>query len=247
VNSREIREECEPSQQAIVELDRAARREVVRTVEGPRERLEKLGARALSDAELVALLLRTGGNGFDSTELARGLLQSAGGLVRLAREEMEVLCEARGMGPAKSATWVAACEIGRRLATRRLEVGARILGPSDVYRHFFEELRGCESERFHALLLDGRHRVTGDVLVSQGTLTASLVHPREVFRAAVRRSAAALVLVHNHPSGDPAPSAEDRQVTDRLVRAGELLGIRVLDHVVVAEGGYHSFTESGSL
>jgi DNA repair protein RadC len=142
---------------------------------------------------------------------------------------------------------VAACEIGRRLSTRRLDVGARIHGPADVHAHFFEWLRSCEREQFHAILLDGRHRVMGDVLVSQGTLTASLVHPREVFRSAIRRSAAALVLVHNHPSGDPTPSAEDRRVTERLVQAGELLGIRVIDHVVVAERGYRSFSEDGAL
>ena len=164
-----------------------------------------------------------------------------------AREEAETLMGLAGLGPAKSASLVAACEIGRRLATRRLEVGARIHGPADVHRHFFERLRDCESEHFHALLLDGRHRVMGEVLVSQGTLTASLVHPRAVFRAAIRRCAAALVLVHNHPSGDPEPSDEDRQVTERLVRAGEVLGIRVLDHVVVAERGYHSFREAGAL
>jgi DNA repair protein RadC len=165
----------------------------------------------------------------------------------LAREEVQTLHGVAGLGPAKSASLIAACEIGRRMATRRLEVGARIHGPADVHGHFFERLRDCNSERFHALLLDGRHRVMGEVLVSQGTLTASLVHPREVFRAAIRRAAAALVLVHNHPSGDPAPSAEDRQVTDRLVKAGELLGIRILDHVVVAERGYYSFSEQGGL
>jgi len=132
----------------------------------------------------------------------------------------------------------------RRVAGRRLEAGARIQGPADIHGHFFERLRGCRTERFLALLLDGRHRVMREVLVSQGTLTASLVHPREVFREAIREAAAALVLVHNHPSGDPTPSGEDRTVTERLRSAGELLGIRVLDHVVVAEHGYHSFSEA---
>jgi DNA repair protein RadC len=151
------------------------------------------------------------------------------------------------MGPAKTASLVAALEIGRRLATRRLRVGDRINGPADVYRHFFERLRDRPHECFIALLLDGRHRVRGEALVSQGTLTSSLVHPREVFHRAVRESAAALVLVHNHPSGDPDPSGEDREVTRRLARAGEILGIRVLDHVIVAERGYHSFGEAGDL
>lgn len=215
--------------------------------DGPRERLLRLGAPALSDAELIALLLRTGGVGPAASDVARRLLDCSGGLARLAQQDAHSLSGVPGIGPARSASLVAACELGRRLSARRLEVGARIQGPADVHAHFFESLRSCEAERFHALLLDGRHRVMGDVLVSQGTLTASLVHPREVFRAAIRRSAAALVLVHNHPSGDPAPSPEDRRVTERLVAAGELLGIRVVDHVVVAERGYHSFSESGAL
>ena len=128
------------------------------------------------------------------------------------------------MGPAKSASVCASLELGRRLAARRLHPGAAIRGPADVFAHFHPSLRLVPHERFIALLLDGRHRVLREEVVSQGTLTASLVHPREVFRPALRESAAALILVHNHPSGDPTPSAEDREVTLRLVRAGELLG-----------------------
>jgi DNA repair protein RadC len=149
------------------------------------------------------------------------------------------------MGPAKTATLLAALELGRRLAAGRLRPGQPIRSPSEVHRHFFPRLRDFMHERFLAVLLDGRHRVIREVVVSQGTLTASLVHPREVFRPALREAAAALVLVHNHPSGDPAPSPEDREVTERLARAGELLGIRVLDHVVCAERGYYSFSEAG--
>jgi DNA repair protein RadC len=151
------------------------------------------------------------------------------------------------MGPTKTASLLAALEISRRLAVHRLEPGDAIHGPEDVHRHFYPWLRDTLHECFMVVLLDGRHRVIRDSLVSQGTLTASLVHPREVFRPAVREAAAALILVHNHPSGDPAPSLEDRKVTGRLVSAGELLGVRVLDHVVVAEQGYHSFSESGEL
>lgn len=213
----------------------------------PRERLERLGPRALSDSELVSLLLRSGGRGRGADEVARRVLGEIGGLAAAATEEVASLQGLVGLGPAGSASLVAAFEIGRRLATRRLEPGTRIQGPADVHRHFFERLRDCPHEQFLALLVDGRHRVMSEVLVSQGTLTASLVHPREVFRAAIRRSAAALVLVHNHPSGDPAPSGEDRQVTERLHEAGEVIGIRVLDHVIVAEHGFHSFREGGDL
>jgi DNA repair protein RadC len=135
---------------------------------------------------------------------------------------------AAGVGRQERAL-AAAVEIGRRLAARRLRAGSRSERPADVYRHFHPSLRHVPHERFLVVLLDGRHRVLRQELVSQGTLTASLVHPREVFRPALREAAAALILVHNHPSGDPTPSREDREVTARLRRAGEILGVPVLD------------------
>ena len=213
----------------------------------PRERLEALGSEALSDAELVALLLRTGSPGASALSLSAELLVRHGGLQGLARAADRDLRAATGVGPAKSGALAAAVEIGRRLAARRLRAGLAIRGPADVYRHFHPTLRHVAHERFLVVLLDGRHRVLRQELVSQGTLTASLVHPREVFRPALREAAAALILVHNHPSGDPTPSREDREVTARLRRAGEILGIPVLDHVVVAERGYCSLREDGGL
>jgi DNA repair protein RadC len=137
--------------------------------------------------------------------------------------------------------------MGRRIAAHRLRAGDAVRGPADVFRHFHARLRGIRHERFLVLLLDGRHRLLREVVVSQGTLTASLVHPREVFRPALREAAAAVVLVHNHPSGDPTPSSEDREITTRLADAGELVGIPVLDHVVVAERGWASLCELGAL
>lgn len=217
-----------------------------RATEGPRERLRALGPASLSDAELLALLLRTGGAGRTGLDLARLLLARAGGLVALARAAPAEL-RAPGVGPAKAASLEAAFELGRRIASRRLAPGDAITGPADVHRHLHPRLRGAPQEEFLALLLDGRHRLLREVPISRGTLTASLVHPREVFRPALREGAAALVLVHNHPSGDPTPSAEDRQVTARLARAGELLGVRVVDHVVVAERGFASLRELGAL
>ena len=213
----------------------------------PRERLYALGPAALSDAELLALLLRTGDHRADALALAVSLLERHGGLHGLARAGGRELKAAPGMGPAKSASVCASLELGRRLAARRLHPGAAIRGPADVFAHFHPSLRLVPHERFIALLLDGRHRVLREEVVSQGTLTASLVHPREVFRPALRESAAALILVHNHPSGDPTPSAEDREVTLRLVRAGDLLGVRVIDHVVVAERGFCSLKEEGAM
>ena len=212
----------------------------------PRERLDALGPEALSDAELIALLLRTGGRHADALSVASDLLERHGGLQGLARAGGRALGASPGIGPAKTATVCASLEIGRRLARRRLRAGAPIRGPEDVYRHFHAGLRFVPHERFLVVLLDGRYRVLRQEVVSQGTLTASLVHPREVFRPALREAAAALILVHNHPSGDPTPSPEDREITARLVKAGEILGVRVLDHVVVAERGYCSLREEGA-
>lgn len=214
--------------------------------DGPRERLVALGAESLSDAELLALLLRTGDGRRDALALAGALLRRHGGLAGLAATGAAELACAEGVGPVKSAALVAALELGRRFAARRLRSGDPVRGPADVFRHFHPRLRDARSERFLLVLLDGRHRMLREVVISQGTLTASLVHPREVFRPALREAAAAVVLVHNHPSGDPTPSREDREITLRLAEAGELLGIPVLDHVVVAERGYASLREAGA-
>jgi DNA repair protein RadC len=213
----------------------------------PRERLAALGPEALSDAELLALLLRTGDRRADALSVASALLRRHGGLEGLARAGSREIGTLHGVGPAKSATVCASLEIGRRLASRRLRAGSAIRGPEDVFRHLHPRLRFVAQERFLVLLLDGRHRLLHQEVVSQGTLTASLVHPREVFRPALREAAAAMILVHNHPSGDPMPSPEDRAVTARLAQAGEILGVRVLDHVIVAERGYCSLREEGLL
>jgi DNA repair protein RadC len=213
--------------------------------DAPRERLAGLGAEALSDAELVALLLRTGAAHHPAREVAQGLLRRHG-LRGLGRAALAELRRHPGVGDAKAATILAAFELGRRVASLRLRPGDLIRSPADVHRHFHPLLRDAPHERFLVVLLDGRHRVIRPVLTSQGTLTASLVHPREVFAPALREPAAAVVLVHNHPSGDPTPSREDREITARLVAAGDLLGIPVLDHVVVAEQGYVSLREDGS-
>ena len=215
--------------------------------EGPRERLKTRGVDALSSVELIALLLRTGARGRDSLDVARALLASGGGLDRLESALASELSREKGVGAAKAASLVAAFELGRRCAGSRLPEGAALRSPEEVFRHFGARLRRVAQERFVVVLLNGRHRVLGEEMVSQGTLTASLVHPREVFRPALRASAAAVILVHNHPSGDPTPSNEDRAVTERLAQAGEILGVRVLDHLVVAERGYVSLREEGAL
>ena len=211
--------------------------------ERSRERLDRLGPTALSDADLIALVLRSGDARRDVVATARLVLDRFGSPRGLADESCASLIDVPGLGPAKAASLVGAIELGRRSAAQPMVRGKRIQSPLDVQRHFQPRLREWRRESFHVLLLDGRHRLIALETVSLGTLTASLVHPREVFREAIRRAAAAMILVHNHPSGDPSPSQEDRDVTRRLESAGDLLGIRVLDHVIVAEGGYFSFRE----
>lgn len=213
--------------------------------EGPRERICEQGAEVLSDEELVALLLGSGGPGRSAATLSRELLTRHQGLAGLARCTPGELLATPGVGPAKGACLAAALELGRRVASRRLRPGDAIRGPDDVFRHLHPRLRDARCERFLVLVLDGRHRLVREFQVSQGTLTASLVHPREVFRPALAEAAAALVLAHNHPSGDPTPSPEDRQITERLVEAGRLLGVPIVDHVVVAERGFTSLREEG--
>lgn len=211
----------------------------------PRERLGRVGPAALADAQLIALILRTGSGSRDAEELAHAMLDAFEGMGGLSRAGRGDLAAHPGIGPVKAASLVAAFELAHRVSARRLEQSEPIRSPADVQRHFQARLRSEGRESFHVLLLDGRHRLICEERVSIGTLTASLVHPREVFREAIARAAAALLLVHNHPSGDPAPSREDRVVTKRLRAAGGLIGIEVLDHVIVADAGHYSFREAG--
>jgi len=215
--------------------------------ERPRERLFEHGAERLGDSELVALLLRTGNPGGAETALdqARRLLGASGGLAALARMPIAELCTIRGLGPAKAATVAAAFEIGRRLASARVPNGGIFRTSTDVYAHFRGRLSTLRKEVFCVLLLDAKHRKLREAQISEGSLTASIVHPREVFLPAVRESAAAMILVHNHPSGDPAPSPEDVEITRRLREVGELIGVRVLDHVIVGADTHFSFVDAG--
>ena len=213
----------------------------------PRERLERLGVTALGDAELIALVIRTGIKGRNCLVLANQVLNHFGGLSAMLRCSPVELAQACGIGPAKAASLQAAFEIGRRHASRRLSPGSPLSDASEVYAQFFMRLRDLPQEQFLVVILDARQRWVRSVEVSRGTLTSSLVHPREVFRQAIRDAAASILLVHNHPSGDPTPSEADRQITERLVVAGDLLGVPVLDHVIIAEQGFFSFAEEGVL
>ena len=181
----------------------------------------------------------------DSYDLARGLLSRFGDLRSVLGAGGAELAGIRGVGSARAAALVATGEIVRRAASKRLDPGVQVTSSSDVQEHFGPLLADEMREVFYALLLDTKNRLVRKVRISEGSLGASLVHPREAFRPAIREAAASVLFLHNHPSGDPTPSTEDRRVTDRLKRAGELLGIPVLDHVVVGRDRYYSFADSG--
>ena len=214
----------------------------------PRERLVDLGAQVLSSAELLAILLGSGGSGRTALQLGQSVLAGAGGsLRRLAMQPVAALTAVAGVGTARAATVHAALELGRRMACETRDDGAPVRSPRDVVELFAARLQDLPVEEFHVAVLDSQHRLERDIMITRGILNSSLVHPREVFREAIAERAAAIILVHNHPSGDPTPSADDRVVTEQLVAAGRLLDIPVHDHIIIGRGRYTSFAEAGLL
>lgn len=209
----------------------------------PRERLWRVGADALGDAELVALVLGAGIRGGGALAVADDVMAAAGGDVHgLAALGGDALTRIAGVGGSRAARLLAALELGRRTLAPRAD-RPQMLGPRDAARYLAPRYAAFPEERFGVMLLDARHRVLRTVIVSTGTLDASLVHPRDVFRVAVQASAAAVVAFHNHPSGDPTPSREDRDITARLERAGEIMGIDLVDHIILGHGRYFSFRD----
>lgn len=202
----------------------------------------------MTPAELLAILLETGGGGLAVQELATALLGDAGGSLRsLAARPRAELLRTAGIGPAKAARLAAAFELAARLASEARPVLPRIREPEDVVRLLAPRLRDLEVEEFHLVALDSQSQVRRQVLVTRGLLNSSLVHPREVFRAAIAEAAAGIIVVHNHPSGDPSPSPEDRAVTRQLAEAGRLLDVPLYDHVIVAGDRFLSFAAAGLL
>jgi DNA repair protein RadC len=201
--------------------------------ERPRERLAEKGAEALTHAELIAILLRTGLRGRSAIEIAQELLQRFGSLNGLERASLEDLQKVQGIKHAKAIALKAAFTLARRMA-QELHGDAPLLdNPASIADYLREEVRGYEVEHFHAVLLNTRRKLIRVEMISQGLVDTILVHPREVFKRAIAANASALVLVHNHPSGDPSPSEADIRVTRDLIRAGQLLKIEVLDHVIL--------------
>lgn len=218
------------------------------TADRPRERLRALGPSALTTSELLGLLLGASVAGRSATEVAAEVITRAGGsLRRLGQMPLAALTDQPGLGEVRALAIQAALELGRRLSAEGADEGEPMRGPRDVWRFYAPRLEGLTVEEFHVAVLDAQHRLERDVLVSRGILNSSLVHPREVFREAIAERAASLVLVHNHPSGDPTPSPDDRAITSQLVAAGRLLDIPIQDHVVIGRGRFVSFAEAGLL
>jgi DNA repair protein RadC len=214
-------------------------------LERPRERLAQLGPQRLSVPELLAIVIGSGSGGLSALDVANELLARAGGSLRtIAAEPVEGLRAMRGIGPARAVAVHAAIELGRRVTEEEWDPNAPLRSARAVHRMVSGRLRDLPVEEFHVLALDTQCRLKRDILVTRGTLNSSLVHPREVFREAIVACAAAIILVHNHPSGDPTPSPEDIEVTRELIASGELLGVPIRDHVVIGRESYVSFVES---
>jgi DNA repair protein RadC len=212
----------------------------------PRERLEAAGAGALTNPELLAILLRVGIKGENAVRLAERLLAQWGGLPGLHRMSHADLCQAKGMGKAKAAQLIAAIELGRRIAVSSPDERTTISSPADAANLLMYQMSALEQEYLYVILLDTRNRVLGKPLeIYHGSLNTSLIRAGEIFREAVKINAAGLIVAHNHPSGDPSPSPEDVAVTRTLVEAGKLLDVEVLDHLVIGRQRFVSLKERG--
>jgi len=209
----------------------------------PRERLKEVGARALSTAELLAIILRVGTKGVSVVRLAERLLVDFGGLPGLSRTSVAGLSSVTGIGPAKAVQIKAALELGRRMVASAPEERPKVVSPADAANLLMSEMMFLEQEHLRVILLNTRNEVLSAPTIYQGSLNTSVVRVGELFRQAVRANAAALIVAHNHPSGDPSPSSEDINVTRQLVKAGELLDINVLDHIVIGHQRYVSLKE----
>lgn len=212
----------------------------------PREKLQRFGVAALGDNELVAIILGSGSRDCGALELANRILERAGGLHALTRMAPDELC-VRGVGAARAAQVIAAVELGRRTLVRTALERPRYHTPAQLAGYLLPQYGAAPVEQFGIVMLDTKHRVIRVKLVAIGSLDTAVVHPREVFKEATAASAAAIVLFHNHPSGDPTPSGEDLLLTHRMLHAGDIMGIDVIDHLILADQRYYSLVEAGEL
>lgn len=211
----------------------------------PREKMAANGAAVLTDAELIAILLRTGTAEKSAIDIASEMTADGGLYKRLAGiTRLNELTNIKGLGQAKAATVLAALEIGRRIASAKPIEKIHLSCPQDVADFLMPRLRYAAKEQFVVILLNNKNKVIGTEVVSEGSLSSSIVHPREVYAPAILYHAAAIMVAHNHPSGDPKPSIEDEEVTRLLLRSGKVLGIPMIDHVIIGDGNYYSFLEN---
>jgi DNA repair protein RadC len=213
--------------------------------ERPRERLEHLGPAALTEAELLAILLRVGVEGENAVQLGTRLLQELGGLPGIQKASFTEVCQQRGVGPAKAAQIKAAIELGGRMSRAKPLVRDTIHSPADVFDRVGFEMSALDQEHLRVLDLDTRNRIIHEHNLYIGSLNSSTVRVAELFRSAIQRNAASIIIVHNHPSGDPSPSPEDVTLTRTVIQSGKLLDIPLLDHVVIGQGKFISMKEKG--
>jgi DNA repair protein RadC len=212
----------------------------------PREKLQRFGVAALGDNELMAIILASGSRECGALELANRILERAGGLHALARRAPDELC-VPGVGAARAAQVVAAVELGRRTLIRTALERPQYHTPQQLASYLLPQYGAASVEQFGIVMLDTKHRLIRVKVVAVGSLDSAVVYPREVFREATTASAAAIVLFHNHPSGDPTPSKDDLLLTYRMLRAGDIMGIDVIDHLILADQRYYSLAEAGKL
>jgi DNA repair protein RadC len=213
--------------------------------ERPRERLILHGAESLSDSELLAILINTGTTGFSALDAAREMLEQYSTITNLVSCDISELKKIKGVGPAKAVKLTAAFEIARRIKAEPFSKKKIFRTPEDVAQHYIPKFQGERVETFITLLLNSSNQVFREDEVAKGTLNSSIVHPREVFRFAITESAAGIILIHNHPSGNSEPSKEDLLITKQLVEAGKIIDIRVLDHIIIAGDSFTSFAQKG--
>jgi DNA repair protein RadC len=214
--------------------------------ERPRERLAAHGPVALSDAQLLAIIIRNGRLGKTAVDLGRDLLERFGSLAGMEQASIKEICGVKGIGPAKASEIKAAIELGRRYQKPSL-AGASFCSSHDVAMYYRPRMKDLKKETFRCALLDTKNKIIKEEVVSIGSLSTSIVHPRDSFKSAIRESAAAVIFIHNHPSGDVKPSQEDILLTKRLVQAGDVLGIQVLDHIIIGDGSHFSFKDQGMI
>ncbi|PAB61377.1 hypothetical protein CCE28_02810 [Anaeromicrobium sediminis] len=213
--------------------------------ERPREKIVNMGVNSLSNAELLAVIIRTGTKEASALDLAQRILAiDEKGIGYLQNCTIEELSKIKGIGKTKACQILSSIELGKRLARSVNKRNINIKSPKDIASMYMEEMRCYNKEYFKTILLNTKNKIISTELISIGTLNSSLVHPREVFVQAIRRSASSMILLHNHPSGDVSPSKEDINITKRLIEVSHIVGIEILDHIIIGDGSYYSFKES---